>query len=511
MLTRSTNSNGRTRQNGTQPLLSGRNVSKAFAGVRALGNVSFDVDEGEVHALVGENGAGKSTLMKILAGVQQPDQGEIRWRGKVVKLKSPADAQRLGIGIIHQEFNLLPDLTVAENVMLGKEPRTRLGLVDWRRLHNEARRHLELLKADIDTHRQVKHLSVAQQQIVEIVKALTRDAHLLIMDEPTAALTPVEARHLFDRIAEVTGRGASVVFISHRLEEVLAISDRVTILKDGNNVTTRPANELSEASIVRLMVGRDLSEVFPPRLSAKDDAPVVSVQQLSNTYLKNVTFELRQGEIVGVAGLEGQGQRELARTLFGLETSTGGVTVGGSRVRLDSPRNAIDAGIAFVSEDRKGEGLALTLSVEDNVALPHLATLSRQGIVNETLKLQTVRTVVEQLGVKTPNTAEAVKNLSGGNQQKVVLSKWLITPPKVFIFAEPTRGIDVGAKVEIYTLIHELALAGTAVLVVSSDLIELLGLSSRVLVMRGGQLVAAFDAADATEESVMLAATGTGG
>jgi ribose transport system ATP-binding protein len=492
-----------------QPLLQIDGVTKSFPGVQALKGVSFSVGEREVHALVGENGAGKSTLMKILAGVYQPDSGQVIWQGQPLTLTSPADAQRHGIRIIYQEFNLLPDLTVAENVLLNREPRNRFGFIDWRAMYERTRQILARLETDIDPEATVRSLTVAQQQIVEIVKALAEDARLIIMDEPTAALNPTEVDHLFKAIRQLVAGGTTVIFISHRLDEVLKISDQVTVLKDGQLVASQPAKGLTKETIVRQMVGRSLEDIFPPRCQAVSSQPLLEVAGLNTAALRNVNFSLYPGEVLGFAGLEGHGQREVARALFGLEPLRGGeIKVNGQPVRLDSPRAAINAGIVFISDDRKLEGLALPLSVRENIALPNLKRFSRNGLVNEQDERQMVAGKVDNIGVKTPTIERAVRLLSGGNQQKTVLAKWLVGQPRILIFAEPTRGIDIGAKVEIYRLIHQLAEGGAGIIMVSSELLELIGMSSRIMVMRDGALCSELNGGNATEESVMLAATG---
>jgi len=494
-----------------QPLLQIEDISKAFPGVQALTGVSFSVTAGEVHALVGENGAGKSTLMKILAGVYQPDSGQIIWDGGLLRLNNPADAQRQGIRIIYQEFNLLPDLTVAENVLLNREPRTRLGFIDWNAMYQRTRELLAVLETDIDPEASVRSLTVAQQQIVEIVKALEEEARLIIMDEPTAALNPTEVEHLFGAIHRLVAGGTTVIFISHRLDEVLHISDQVTVLKDGQLVASQPTVGLTKNEIVRQMVGRGLEDIFPPRCKSTSEQPLLDVRGLSTPDLTDISFCLYPGEVLGFAGLEGHGQREVARALFGLEPlRSGEIRVGGKLLRLDSPRAAINAGIVFISDDRKLEGLAPLLAVRENVALPNLKNFSRYGFVRRTSERQVVSAKVEQIGVKTPTIEQAVRLLSGGNQQKTVLTKWLIGQPRILIFAEPTRGIDIGAKVEIYRLMGKLAAGGAGIIMVSSELLELIGMSSRIIVMRDGAVTAELPGDSATEESVMLAATGVG-
>jgi ribose transport system ATP-binding protein len=490
------------------PLLQLTNISKSFPGVQALEGVSFAVNAGEVHALVGENGAGKSTLMKILAGVYQPGSGEMQWQGQALKLTKPADAQKQGIRIIYQEFNLLPDLTVAENIFLNREPRTRLGLVDWRAMNDEAKKLLAMLETPIHPETPVSSLTVAQQQLVEIVKALAEEAKLLIMDEPTAALNPTEVEHLFAAVRRLTAKGTAVIFISHRLEEVLHISEQVTVLKDGQLVASQKAKGLTKQDIVRQMVGRNLEDIFPPRSQAKTKTPLLEVKNLSTSTLHGINFTLYPGEVLGFAGLEGQGQREVVRALFGLEPlKSGEIHLNSQPLRVTQPKVAIDAGIVFISDDRKQEGLALPLCVRENVALPSLKTFSQSGFINRQQEVKAVKSKVEAVNVKTPTLEQAVNLLSGGNQQKTVLAKWLLKSPKVVLFAEPTRGIDIGAKVEIYRLIAELSSQGVGVVMVSSELLELIGMSTRILVMRGGRIQAELNG-NTTEEQIMLAATG---
>ena len=490
-------------------LLHIENISKAFPGVQALSEVSFTVRTGEVHALVGENGAGKSTLMKILAGVYSPDSGKLYWKNRPLELTNPASAQKQGVSIIYQEFNLLPHLTVAENVLLGHEPRTRFGTLDWRALNARTRKLMDLLETNIDPQETVNRLSVAQQQIVEIVKALSVDAQLIIMDEPTAALNPTEVGHLFDVIARLKRQEKTVIFISHRMDEILHISDTTTVLKDGKVVASRPTEALTKQDIVRLMVGRQLSDTFPPKSSSVKEIPILKVTDLTTFRVRNASFNLYPGEVLGFAGLEGHGQRELARALFGLESvSAGNIKVDGKLINLRTPRDAIAAGIAFVSDDRKLDGLAFVLSVRENITLPSLSNFGRYGLVMNRNERQAVTRIVETIDVRTPTIEQSVRYLSGGNQQKTVLAKWLIREPRIMVFIEPTRGIDIGARIEIYHLIRQLAERGAGIVIVSSDLLELLGLSDRVLVMHQGQITTELSGNQATEESVMLAATG---
>lgn len=487
-----------------------QHISKSFPGVRALADVSFSVRAGEVHALVGENGAGKSTLMKILAGVYQPDEGAIAWEGKQVTLHNPAQAQATGISIIYQEFNLLPDLTVAENLLLNREPQRGFGFIDWQALRSRARTMMHELETDIDPDALVSDLSVAQQQIVEIAKSLAVDARLIIMDEPTAALNPTEVGHLFALIQRLKARGSAVIFISHRLDEIMRIADHITILKDGQVAGSAPAAQLTREAMVRLMVGRQLQDIFPPKIPRTAATPLLTLRGVHTPKVRDITLDLYPGEVLGIAGLEGHGQRELARALFGIEPITAGdVHIEGRAVRLRHPNDAIQNGIAFISDDRKGDGLALALSVRENVALPNLSAFTRYNVVSDGRERDLVGKIVGQLAVKTPTLEQAVRLLSGGNQQKTVLSKWLLGQPRILVFVEPTRGIDVGAKVEIYALMRRLADDGAGVVMVSSDLLELLGMSNRVLVMRDGVLAAELTGEAATEEAVMRAATGT--
>jgi ribose transport system ATP-binding protein len=486
------------------------NISKAFPGVKALSDVSFDVAAGEVHALVGENGAGKSTLMKIMSGVYQPDAGQLVWEGQPVVLRTPQDAQARGIRIIYQEFNLLPDLTVAENILLNREPRTRLGLIDWRAMNAQASALLAQLQTDIPPTLPASALSVAQQQMVEIAKSLADDARLIIMDEPTAALNALEVEHLFAVIARLKSAGAGIIFISHRLEEVLHISDRVTVLKDGAVVATHPTSALTKPQIVTLMVGRDLKDIFPARTAPATAEPLLEVSGIQSDALRDVSFQIRPGEIVGFAGLEGQGQRELGRALFGLEPLRAGtISMQGARVHIGSPRDAIRAGIALVSDDRKKDGLALKLSVRENIALPNLPMFSRGGMVSRRAERSAAERMIDALSIRTPGTEQSVRLLSGGNQQKAVLGKWMVHPPRLMVILEPTRGVDIGAKMEIYHLVHRMAQDGMGILVVSSELLELIGMCHRILVMHRGAIAAEFAGDEATEEAIMGVATGT--
>jgi ribose transport system ATP-binding protein len=490
-------------------ILEMQSITKRFPGVVALNDVSFSCRRGCVQALVGENGAGKSTLMKVMSGAYQPDSGKIIIRGEERVISHPVEAQKLGISIIYQEFNLVPYLSVAENIFMGREPRTPLGLLDGREMRRQAKETLAQLNLDLDVDAWARELPVAQQQMVEIAKALSIEADIIVMDEPTAALADAEVNILFEIVRRLKAMGRSVVFISHRLKEVFQIADTITVMRDGQVTAVKNAAETNIREITNLMVGRELSQYFPEKSAQTTTGKeVLTVRGLNiKGVLEDVNLTLREGEIVGVAGLEGHGQRELVRAIFGAESKdTGEVLVEGVKQEISSPRQAIEAGIAFVSDDRKTEGVVLDLSVLHNVALPSLEHRAAMGFVRHGDEATAVRDIVRRINVKTPTLKQLVVNLSGGNQQKVVLAKWLMTHPKVIVFSEPTRGIDVGAKEEIYRLMRSFAERGTAILMVSSELGEILGMSDRVLVMHEGRLVAELAGDEATESAIMHAA-----
>jgi len=492
-------------------ILEMRNITKAFPGVLALNNVTFECRRGEVLALVGENGAGKSTLMKILSGAYQADSGRLILRGQEVNFEHPREAQLAGISIIYQEFNLLPDRTVAQNIFLGREPR-RGPLVDQARMVQETARLLENLGVRINPQTMVGMLSVAQQQEVEIAKALSLDADIIVMDEPTAALSTYEVDNLLDLVRRLRERGVTVIYITHRLEEVFKIADRVTVLKDGETVITTGCADVTRDDLVHYMVGREFSHYFPPKARQEDITDVVlKVENIStNNLLHDISFEVRRGEIVGVAGLEGSGRTELARALFGAERAThGSITLNGKPARFRSPRQAIKSGVGFITEDRKKEGLVLMLSVRNNVALPSLPARQRIGFIRMAEERSLVANYAELLDLRSVNDRQEVQFLSGGNQQKVVLAKWLATQAKLLIFDEPTRGIDVGAKAGVHQLMREIASRGVGILMISSELPEVIGMSDRVLVMHQGTIVKELPGADLTEAAIMRAATGT--
>ena len=494
------------------PLLRMTGIVKTFPGVRALDGVSFDVTAGEVHALVGENGAGKSTLMKILAGAQPADAGEIAVDGVVVTIDGPRAADRLGIGMIYQEFNLVPDLGVTENVVLGVEPR-RGVLLDRAAAAREASRVLTELGIALPLDVPARRLTVAQQQLTEIAKCLVRRARLIVMDEPTAALTDRETDALFALIAGLKAQGVAFVYISHRLEELPRIADRITVLRDGKAIETRAAAELPRDELIRLMVGRPVESHFPELPAVAAEAPVgLDVRGLTaraGVPIDDVTFSVRSGEIVGLAGLVGAGRTDIVRAIAGADVPQHGeIRIAGERVVVHSPRSAIKAGVVLIPEDRKSQGLVLGMTVRENTTLAHLHQFMRGPLVDRAAETAVATTEAAELHIRTPSVEQIVRNLSGGNQQKVVLAKWLIGQARVFLFDEPTRGIDVGAKAEIYALMVELARRGAAIVMVSSELPEVLGMSHRILVVRDGRIQAEFTHDEATPAKVIAVATG---
>jgi ribose transport system ATP-binding protein len=496
------------------PYLAMRGIAKSYPGVRALDGVDFDVRAGEVHALVGENGAGKSTLMKILAGAVAPDAGEIDVEGKRVAIASPRDAEKLRIAIIYQEFNLVPGLDVAANVLLGHEP-VRAGVLDFPALYARAGAVFDRLAVSVPLRSEVRVLSVAQQQMVEIAKALSLDARVIVMDEPSASLTPDEVAKLFDVIRTLTRAGVAVVYISHRMEEIFTIADRITVLRDGKLVETRDAKSYDVATVIRLMVGRPLDAHYPPPAKyaapAGDTArPRLSVRDLSlRGRVDNISFEVAPGEIFGLAGLVGSGRTSLLRAICGADIPTSGsVALDGSLLTVRGPHDAIAAGLALVTEDRKAQGLILGMTIRENVTLPHLDRFEHHFVVDKREETDAVAKLSADLRIRTPSLEQLARNLSGGNQQKVVLAKWLLEQSRVICFDEPTRGIDVGAKAEIYELMTRLAAQGTAIVMASSELPEVLGMSTRIGVMRGGRIVHVFTREEATQESIIGYATG---
>jgi D-xylose transport system ATP-binding protein len=501
------------------PLLQLRDITKEFPGVRALDRVSFDLEKGEVHALCGENGAGKSTLIKVLSGLYPfgTYEGEIRLRGEVARFSGVQEADRSGIAVIAQELALVPEMSVAENIMLSREPVSR-GLIRWDRLRAAASEALALVGSDVDPEALVRTLGVGRQQMVEIAKALGKRSEILILDEPTAALPETDARRLLELLRKLRDRGLSSIYVSHRLEEVFAIADRITVLRDGRSVATAPAGDWTPDRVITAMVGRELTRLYPRPDStpgrtaiAVEDWRVEDPERPGRLVLDRVSFEARAGEVLGIAGLMGSGRTALVSSLFGIARGavSGRLVLPGreSRAPFRSPSEAISAGLALVGEDRKRYGLVPEASVLENLTLPALTRFRRGALLDDEARTRESQAQVEALSIRTPSLAARAGNLSGGTQQKVVLARWLLTRPRVFFLDEPTRGIDVGSRAEIHEIVGRLAREGVAIVLVSSDLPELLSLSHRVLVLSQGRQTAVLPHALATPEAVMAAAT----
>lgn len=487
-----------------------RDVVKRFPGVVAVKNAHLDLRPGEVHCLVGENGAGKSTLMKILSGALPLDSGTITLSGEPVNIHSPHHAQQLGISMIYQEFNLSPFLSVAENIFLGREPRIpRTPFIHWKKMYADAREILGRIRVNLDVRKPVNECSVAQQQMVEIAKAISFNSKIIVMDEPSATLTDHELEALFELIRELKRQGIGMIYISHRLEEIFAIGDRVTVMRDGEYIATKAVREVSREEIIRMMVGRELTHEFPKEVFDRGKERL-SVRGLSRQgVFRDISFSLHEGEIVGLTGLVGAGRTEVARAIFGADAiDAGTLMLDGEPITVKSPQDAIRQGIGLLTEDRKNQGLILGMSVRENTTLANLRSLVKWLFVNRAKEKQVTGNFVRELQIKTPTIEQTAQNLSGGNQQKVVLAKWLFTESKVLIFDEPTRGIDVGAKVEIYKLMNELVRKGVCILMISSELPEVLGMCDRILVMHEGHIAGELSRADATQERVMQLATG---
>ncbi|GIL12427.1 MAG: ribose import ATP-binding protein RbsA [Chloroflexota bacterium] len=496
-----------------QPILQVKSVSKAFPGVQALSDVDFEVYPGEVVALLGENGAGKSTLMKILAGAYQKDSGQIYLNGQEIELTSPHHAQTMGISIIYQEFNLVPTQTVAANIFTGREPLYGgagrvLKMVNKQEMERAAQEMLDVVGAHVKPTDMIRSLPVAERQLVEIAKALSFDSRVIIMDEPTSALGDEETQNLFKIVRSLKDQGRAVIFITHRLKEVFEIADRIVVLRDGRLVGSVPAQDTSIDGLISMMVGRSLDQMYQKETAEIGDV-VMRVQGLTRYgAVEDVSFELRRGEILGFAGLVGAGRTETARLLFGADALDGGeIWIDGQKVSIHSPEDAIRAGISFVPEDRGSQGLILLLSVFKNEVLPTMSHFTRFGLLDGVTLQQRAQEYVSRLNVRTPSLEQKVMFLSGGNQQKVVLAKWLMSNPKVLILDEPTRGIDVGAKSEIYALMSQLARSGIGIIMISSELPEILAMSDRVLVMCEGRVTGIIDRQEATQEAIMAYAT----
>lgn len=490
-----------------EPILELTHISKSFPGVQALSDAQFEVHPGEVHALLGENGAGKSTLIKIISGLYKPDSGEIRLEGKPVVFNNPREAQLAGVATIYQELSLYPELSVAENIFMGHAPRGPLGTVDWREMR---KRSLEILASlnihDLDVNAKVGTMTVGKRQRVEIAKALSMNARILIMDEPTAALTEADVERLFEIVRLLRERNVSIIYISHRLEEVFMLADRVTVLRDGHYVGTKPVSETREDELISMMVGRTIDNLFP-KLSVPVGEPVLQIENLSRKPdTRNVSLTVHAGEIVGVAGLVGSGRSELAQVIFGMyPAESGTIRIDGKAVTIKNPRQAMSLGVAYVPEDRGTQGLVRQMNVRENVSMSILRALVKNMFVDRKAERSLAERMINQLGIRAYSPEQVVNKLSGGNQQKVVVSKWLATNPRVLIMDEPTRGIDVGAKAEIHKLLSQLAQQGMAILMISSDLPEIMGMSDRILVMRGGTVVAEYKRGQATQEMIATA------
>jgi ribose transport system ATP-binding protein len=497
---------------GAQPILEMRGITKQFSGVSALSGVDFRAFPGEVMALLGENGAGKSTLMKILAGAHARTAGEIAFRGAPLELKGPRDAQLKGISIIHQELNLVQELSIAENIFLGREPVTRFGKIDWKALNAGAAQLLQRLGVRAPPTTRVGTLSVGQQQMVEIAKALSFDATIIIMDEPTGALADAESASLFKVIRELRASGKAVIYISHRLKEVFELSDRVTVLRDGRLIGETATAALTQDAVIEMMVGRRLTEQYP-HVEVTPGPVRLAVDNLESRFTRRATFSVRGGEIVGVTGLMGAGRTELALALFGALARTGGtLSLDGEPYAPRSPHEAVHRGVTYVSEDRKQRGLLLGLSIKANIALPALKRFERRAFyLSDQAERAAVRGYVAQLAIRPPREDQQVRRLSGGHPQKVSIAKGLITAPKLLILDEPTRGVDVGAKQEIYHLINQLKQEGLAILMISSEMPEILGMSDRILVMHEGAITGMLERGEATQETIMRLAIGLEG
>ncbi len=485
-----------------------KNISKRFGGVEVLHGVSFGLRPGEVHALLGENGAGKSTLIKVITGIHQADAGEIYLNDKKVHFDNPLQARLAGIAAIYQELSLCPDLNVAENIFLGRQPTTFGGRIDWPKLYDEAGRLLTSLGVHLDLKTKARNLSIAQMQSVEIARAFSLNARILIMDEPTSSLTLNEVAELFGLVRRLRSEGTAIIFISHRLEELFEVADRVTVLRDGSYVETRQVKDVTRDELVRLMVGRTISNLFPKQ-EVQPGEIALKVEHLSCAGIfEDISFEIHKGEILGMAGLVGAGRTDVARSIFGVVPPTGGtIEVDGRQVEISTPQQAINLGLAYVPEDRQLHGLISAMDITSNISLPILQQYTRQGWLMDKVERGAAFQAAQQMEVRANSIWQLARTLSGGNQQKVVLAKWLSTKPRILILDEPTRGIDVGTKAAVHALMSKLAAEGLAILMISSELPEVLGMSDRILVMHEGHMTALFNRADATQEKIINAAT----
>ncbi|MFB1049880.1 sugar ABC transporter ATP-binding protein [Paraliobacillus sp. JSM ZJ581] len=493
------------------PIIEMKHIDKSFAGNQVLSDVHFDIQEGEIHALMGENGAGKSTLVKVLTGIHPRDSGTIQWRGKEINFSNPKEAEKEGIIVIHQELNIIPYLTVAENMFLGKElTYGKSGIINSKKMEAQTKGILgKLGVSNIEPTEVAGSLSVGKQQMVEIARALATEAKVIIMDEPTAALTEREIRSLFKVVQDLKKQNVSFIYISHRMEEIFEICDRITVLRDGSYVGTEMVKETNLEAVVKMMVGRELGQRFPEKNNDIGNV-ILAVDNFSSPgWFDDVSFDVRQGEILGVSGLMGAGRSEVMEALFGYrKRSNGQIRLDGKPLKTKHPKDLIEQGIGFITEDRKVKGLLLEASIRENIALANFKKVSKNQVIQTKKERKLVNQLIKRLNVKATNSEQQVKSLSGGNQQKVVVAKWLGIDPRVLILDEPTRGVDIGAKKEIYTIINELAENGVAIIMVSSELQEVLGVSDRVMVMHEGKVKGFFDRDEATQEKIMLAATG---
>ncbi|WP_273124427.1 sugar ABC transporter ATP-binding protein [Bacillus weihaiensis] len=493
-----------------KPIVEMKNISKAFSGNRVLENVDFEIRSGEVHALMGENGAGKSTLMKILTGIYQRDSGSVYLKGEEVHFKDAKQAEESGISVIHQELNIIPHLSVTDNMFLGKELTVgRFRIIKQKEMRRKTKEYLQQLGIEIDPDKEAGELSVGQQQMIEIARAVAAKSEVLIMDEPTAALTDREIEALFKVIMRLKEQGVGIVYISHRMEEIFQVCDRISVLRDGEFIGVKEIPKTNFDEIVKMMVGRQLGERFPTRQTTLG-AERLKVEQLTcKGVFEDISFSVREGEVLGVAGLMGAGRTEIMEAIFGYRSyQSGRIVIDGNDVKMKNPYEAIKQGIGFVTEDRKGEGLVVDLSVRENFSLTNLDRISSKQVIASSKEEEFVDELIEKLHVKTASRELSVKSLSGGNQQKIVIGKWLGTNPKILILDEPTRGVDVGAKKEIYQLINQLTQEGVAIVMVSSELPEILGMSDRVLVIHEGKVSAMIPIKEANQEKIMQAATG---
>lgn len=489
-------------------ILEMKEVEKKFPGVKALSDMHLNVYKGQIMALLGENGAGKSTLMKILSGVYKKDKGKIIYKNEELEIEGPKEAQEKGIAIIHQELNLIEELTIGENIFLGREFKKKNNLIDWKKIFKESEKLLTELNINISPREKIKNLSIGNKQMVEIAKALSLDAELIIMDEPTDALTDKETESLFSVIKKLKEKEKSIIYISHRLKEIFEICDDITVIRDGKFIAEKKVNEITEDELIEMMVGRKLTEQFPYKQS-KTGETLLKIKNLNNKYIKDISFDLKKGEILGIAGLMGAGRTELAKSIYGnYKINSGEIILLNETIKIDSEKKALEKGISYVSEDRKKDGLVLGMTVKENISLSSLKKLTKNLIINLNKEQNVARDYVEKLSIKTPSINQKLKNLSGGNQQKVSISKCLMTEPKVLILDEPTRGIDVGAKKEIYDLINQLKDEGLGIIMISSEIPELLGMSDRILVMHEGKVSGILEKKEATQESIMALAIG---